>query len=959
MRKSFYKITLILCLFLSMLIGVNGSDDSFYVEEIKSDGSTEILDQTESYTVAKASYDAHVANVNNIQIRQGETIWKMKYGVVLFQTSKTCDYNVTYLSENGNGYTNGCYGIDAAYVGSSNSGYLDFYISGIYGSTTADDVTLLPIETAKQVSSYLVDEGKLYHQIKTNMKQQTYSGIVYLGEAPDYLKEGAEYYSYDGHYFYPASEDYSGFHRMIDDLQAETHTHAINAAAPFYQYFQYLSHRSETSYGEKELDSYFSDYLQIKGPLRGYRSNQTSYHAILTQSLLKGSAPAFLQYQNEFGANALMMLALSMNETAVGRSYLAYSRNNLFGHAAFDSAVEENASRYHSVEASIYSHAYHYLHEGYADPDNYVWHGGYFGNKASGMNVMYASDPYWGEKAAQYCVKLDEALGGKDINHYPLGIIKGGHNVSFYKEPDDTSDKLYTTSGLTDFAVILLKDTDDYYQIQSEQTVTKGHGYRFDRNIAYVKKSDIDIVSQPIKTEDTKRYIISFDAQDGEFENQTNELKLSLKEGQIPSVIPPIKQGWLFTGWNKEIQPVSNNDTYTARYEKITKVSLAKQPKLSYELEEQVDVSGGILQIELENGENKQIPLNSSMISAFDNEKSGKQTIQVTYQGASCEYEIEFHAAEKEQKSDITAQAEALLKKLDSDQPIDDATKEQLLKLKTKMDQQGIADFNIDGYRRFDAALQKAYGSSLRTLVHDDDSKLSVSGLSVAVPLDEPSYFPQTIHFSFRKDVDDEAEALLKKVAEGNGYTSDYYFRVNVKHGSDPIKLQESLIYALPIENDTKINRHYMVLAYENGEVIQIPAEQASNQIRFLSKHIGDFALVYRSTSNTYQTDNQIENNSAATNPFSLWDYLIWIIGALTILSLIVFGVIFRSRRRKGKRGNKPIEKPKAKQKRKRKDRKKRKEINKSESTQPPQVEAVHEIDEQEDEEELIHYFRN
>ena len=122
MRKSFYKITLILCLFLSMLIGVNGNDDSFYVEEIKSDGSTEILDQTESYTVAKASYDAHVANVNNIQIRQGETIWKMKYGVVLFQTSKTCDYNVTYLSENGNGYTNGCYGIDAAYVGSANPG---------------------------------------------------------------------------------------------------------------------------------------------------------------------------------------------------------------------------------------------------------------------------------------------------------------------------------------------------------------------------------------------------------------------------------------------------------------------------------------------------------------------------------------------------------------------------------------------------------------------------------------------------------------------------------------------------------------------------------------------------------------------------------------------------------------------------------------------------------------------
>lgn len=955
MNTRFHKLIMILCLFLCTLTAVNGNEDSFYVEEIKTDGSTEILDQANSYTVAKASYDAHVGNVNNIQIRQGETIWKIKYGIVLFQTSKTCDYNVTYLSDSGNGYINGCYGIDAAYVGSTTPGYIDFYISGILGSTTSDDVTLMPIEKAKQVSAYLVDEGKLYHQLKTNMNQQTYSSVIYLGEAPDYLKDQTEYYSYDGHYFYPVTDDYSGFYQMIDDLNANTHTHAINAAAPFYQYFQYLSHRSESEYTEKELEDYFSNYLQIKSSLTSYRSSQTAYHAILTQSLLKDSAVPFLQYQNEFGANALMMVALSMNESAVGRSYLAYSRNNLFGHAAFDSAVEENASRYHSIDASIYSHAYHYIHKGYANPDNYVWHGGYFGNKASGMNVMYASDPYWGEKAAQYCIKLDDALGNKDYNKYTLGIIKGNHSVSFYKEADTKEPALYTTHGLKDFAVVILNETQDFYQIQSELALTDEHGYDFDKDVAYVKKSDVDIVSQAINPKSEKRYPITFDAQDGQFENQSHKLRLNVSEGQIPSIMPPIRQGWLFSGWDKELQPVSEATTYTAKYLKITNTSLSKLPKQEYELEEQLDVSGGMLSIELENKEIKQIPLNSSMVSAFDNEKSGKQTIHVTYQGASCDYTITFQEAKKEQKSEITSQAEDLLTKLNPDDPLNETDEQKLLELKKKMDAEGVADFDINGYRTFDALLQQAYGSSLHTMIHDDDTKLSVSGLSVAVPLDKPSFFPQTIHLTFTKGIDDEAETLLKKVAEGNGYTNDYCFHIDVKHGSTPITLQEQLIYALPISNDSNVNRHYMVLAYENGEVIQIPVEQASNQIRFLSDHIGDFALVYRNTSVLYQPDEVIENNSKDTNPFSLWNYLIWIIGAI-VLSLIglCFGIMMKRKHSK----NNVKKQRRMKNKKKSRKKPKKQQTDKAENEEKPQADQENET-QHEEEEELIHYFRN
>lgn len=47
--------------------------------------------------------------------------------------------------------------------------------------------------------------------------------------------------------------------------------------------------------------------------------------------------------------------------------------------------------------------------------ENYIDRGRTFlGNKASGMNVEYASDPYWGEKIASVMMKINEKLGGKD-----------------------------------------------------------------------------------------------------------------------------------------------------------------------------------------------------------------------------------------------------------------------------------------------------------------------------------------------------------------------------------------------------------------------------------------------------------------------------------------------------------------------------------------------------------------
>lgn len=898
MKKNISVLGMLLCLFMSMIIIPQAEERTFTVESIASDGTIKLIDESDSFTAAMATYDSHVANSNNIQIREGNTIWRMKYGVVLFRQSETCDFNITYNTDQGEGYTNGCYGIDAAYIESKNEGeYMDFFLSGVYGSTTSDDVVLQPIETAKKISTYKVEEGKLYHQIKTQMEDDLYSTAIYLGEAPAYLSDDQEYYSYDGHYFYPVDEAFTGFHQMIDDLRAQTHQQAINADDPFFQYHQYVSHRSLTNYSEEEINSYFNDQLHIKNSLTSYRSIGTSYHGILTQSLLKDSAKAFIQYQDQFGANAMMMLALSMNESATGRSYLAYTRNNLFGHAAFDSAVEENASRYQNSTASIYSHAKHYLQTSYLDPTSFTWHGGFFGNKASGMNVSYASDPYWGEKAAQYYVRLDEALGNKDYHTSTIGVVTDQKDVQVYQAMDDTSEVLYTTNKLPDFAFFIKSKQGDWYEVQSDSSLGEGDGYDMIKSVGYVKASDIDVISKDPEAKSEIRYAIHFDANGGVFEGNEETLTLYIKEGTIPSILAPIRDGYIFVGWNQELQKASKAMSYQAQYASIASAKLTTLPKLEYEVEEQLDVSGAILTITLAQGEVKEVPLTSAMVSGYDPERVGKQTLNVNWQGASTTFDVTVSEEQKVAQDALLPQIQDLLQNHSIHDDMNKETKEMVWKIKSSMNKDGSPLLSRDGYRLLDTFINIAYGNSLQVIISDDDTGMSVSGLSIATPLDSPSFLPQIIKFSLSKGIDEEEETLMKQVAEGNDYTLEYCFSLSGKLGLQALELQDDLMLALSKPENAQLNNNYMILKYQDGEVIQIPASQTNTLISFTIDEMGDYALVSRATSNIYAGDDIEENRSIKTNGIDIFQYLIYAGILLFVLIMLILTIIVRRRR--------------------------------------------------------------
>lgn len=369
-----------------------------YTVVIMKDGTEQPYAQYHSLAQAKEEMLAQTkrAEKQNAGIRYKDKLIAIGYGVVQFQR-KDCTINTSYrmAKSEETGYTNGCYGNDAAFVDISDDGSeVRFRQAGVDGWVAVDAVTLHNYYDENDVTSinhYTVTSHLLTHKITTNIAGVSYASELSIGEIK--LKDHA-YYSYDGHYFYTAFED------MIDDYRKERQEGAANKEA-FYNYYQFLPHRSISHYTADDINWYVENYL-------GFTSS--------SQSLLYNSGAWFMEAQKRYGTNAIMMFALAMNESDFGRSAIAREKNNLFGHAAYDDSPTQSASGYTSVKDSILVHAEKYLQNSYLNPLSDLYHGGFFGDKAGGMNVRYASDPYWGEKAADFYRTFDMVMQQKDQN---------------------------------------------------------------------------------------------------------------------------------------------------------------------------------------------------------------------------------------------------------------------------------------------------------------------------------------------------------------------------------------------------------------------------------------------------------------------------------------------------------------------------------------------------------------
>ena len=424
------------------------------------------------------------------------------------------------------GYTNGAYGADAVYLGYANGKY-KFMLSGVVGWVKEDEVQVVNLSQAKAVSCYEVKDGKLMHHIVQDMTTPGYATSLNNGPAPAYLEPGTLYYSYDGHYFYT---DYGV---MVSDYRNDQRTQSVNPEQPYYNYFQYLPMRSQSAYTGEELDEILEKTVK-------------------KDSKMKDTGKFFVDKQNTYGVHALLMTGIAANESNWGQSTICKQKNNLFGLNATDSDPGANANKYGSIAACIEDFANGWMSRGYLYPKDYRYNGGFLGNKASGLNVKYASDPYWGEKAANIVWRLDSIMGEKDAGAYTLAakeIIPKEHiSVNVRKESDTSSKSLYKTGKAANYVVLVRnpEPVNHFYEIQSDAVlneqrteIVKSSGkYNFDTMYSYMSEDYLTIVHQKSESE-----IVPPENETTPPENETTPPE---SESQPQEETPEIQQVTLF-----------------------------------------------------------------------------------------------------------------------------------------------------------------------------------------------------------------------------------------------------------------------------------------------------------------------------------------------------------------------------------------------------------------------------
>ncbi len=475
---------LALSLSVGCLAGVGNVSAAENTQQMQKELKDENSSRTETVTsmdeqgnITQSDVEAKLVESSKEQIRAKVAVPK----IVNFRTKKNA---VTYYKDANTGeqgYTNGAYGADAAYLGTK-EGQVKFMLSGVVGWVDEKDVQVVELTDAKAINSYEISNGKLIHNIVQDMTTPGYATRLSNGPAPAYLKEGVIYYSYDGHYFY---EDYG---TMLGDYEKESRENAVNHAEPYYNYFQYLPLRSKSFYSGEEIEGILDERIK-------------------ENSKLQDTGNRFTDAQNKYGVNAVLMASVAANESGWGQSKISQEKNNLFGLNAVDSTPGLSANQYADVVACIEDFANGWMSRGYLYPKDSRYKGGFLGNKASGINVKYASDPYWGEKAANIAWSLDKE--SKDAGQYTIGIkdsiYKNGTSVNVRENAGTSYKELYKTGKTTNYSVLILEQekTNNFWKIQSdgilnvERTgVEKGNGlYDFDAMYAYISADYVQMVN--------------------------------------------------------------------------------------------------------------------------------------------------------------------------------------------------------------------------------------------------------------------------------------------------------------------------------------------------------------------------------------------------------------------------------------------------------------------------------
>lgn len=356
------------------------------------------------------------------------------------------------------------------------------------------------------------ETGNLLHYFAHNTTGTEGSAFTNLGPAPSFLTPYQTYYSFDGNYFY------DDVIKMLDDYKTDNFNKSVNKDNPFYAYYLYLPNRSQTSYTADDLNYIIEQkgyYAKPDATIRYVDDYGNFINGINRWGLsqMYGEGASFIASQEMYGVNALLTFSAAINESATGTSSIAFAKNNLFGHNAYDNCPFTCATTYKTVSEAIYEHA-RLTGESYNDPNHNYYHGSHYGNKGSGMNVMYATDPYWGEKAAQAYFFADNAYGRADYLYNTLGLKTKSEDIFVYAEPSTKSKAIYNVNNdyetVANIPLIVLdkvqNDGSWWYKVYTEIGLDENKNIdtsKYDRKYSYgyIREEDLYVANnQPTIT---------------------------------------------------------------------------------------------------------------------------------------------------------------------------------------------------------------------------------------------------------------------------------------------------------------------------------------------------------------------------------------------------------------------------------------------------------------------------
>ena len=879
----------------------------------------EIMDGAyDSFRTAKGVYNNIKEDYVNLGIVKDGITYEAEYALALFHVNDACDFEVTYTntSDGTEGNVNGCYGVDAAYLYTDDEGQkVTFSLSGVTAQASIEDVTVIPLQNVYvNLSMYTVRNGNLYHMIKGEMDDDYYGYIVDHGEAPEYLEEGRAYYSYDGHYFYGDDMLYG----MLDDYRNGIRDNSVNPENAWYNWYQFVSHRTISKATRDDISTYLTETMGLTGPIdRFLDTDKDGTGDILNQSQLYGTEEAFLQAQYEFGANALMMLAISEMESSIGRRSLSYTRNNLYAHAAYDSEEEAELGRYSDIRTSIYSHAKYYLSGSYLSPMKEQYNGGFFGNLSAGMNVRYSSDPYWGEKAAAAYRALDETMGLNEGESVQLGIRTVENETIVYKDASSET-PLYTTGEMPDMAFVIIgeEENDDgsWYLIQSDATLDEDRAvdlsyyYDWNRDTAYIKQDAVQVILG--ERREVPEYVsVTFDSDGGTFLGKEDSVSYQLPKGSDGVVVSPVKADADFTGFDMDTKALDADISFTAQYRNVVSLDITSLPKTDYERNDRIELRGGILHAAFEDGSGEDRPLSTNMVSGFDMKEDGDQMVSVSAYGKNTTYTIHVSGEKDDARAAMKERILALIDRYGSDEEeLSDADLEEILSVKHDMDSTVQPYLTMPELRSYDTILRKAYQDKIRYVIDDGGNfGFGVSGLSVSIPLEEGQLEKagteaDTYRMSINEGIHKDAEEALAKEAEYLGETVLRSFTLNLEKNMENIDPDSVLLCTISRPNDSVGGDVYTVLSRtKDGDIVKCYTRQTTNTISFMTSGPGEFILTTRNTSNQYVGEDPVEAVTSETSSLDIRAILSRVALGTIFLIIIVFGsmYILGKRRRK------------------------------------------------------------